>query len=51
MGLKSSKNYIVSNAVENILSAPKLMRTDENWMTKKDFGRCPDYLNRIKDNI
>jgi hypothetical protein len=38
MGLKSSKNYIVSNAVENILSAPKVMKTDENWMGKRDFG-------------
>lgn len=24
MGLKSNKNFIVSNAVENILSAPKV---------------------------
>jgi hypothetical protein len=51
MGLKSNKNFIVSNAVENILSAPKVMRTDENWMEKRDFGKTPDYLNRIKDNI
>jgi len=24
MGLKSNKNFIISNAVENILSAPKV---------------------------
>lgn len=31
MGLSSRKNFIISNAVENILSAPKVMKDDMNW--------------------
>lgn len=34
MGLKSNKNFIVSNAVENILSAPKVQKENVDW-TKK----------------
>lgn len=51
MGLQSNKNFIVSNAVENILSAPKVMKQDVNWIEKKDFGQVPDYLTKIKSNI
>ena len=51
MGLKSNKNFIVTNAVENILAAPKTMPEDKSWTSKKDYGRTPDYLTRIKDSI
>lgn len=31
MGIVSNKNYIVSNAVENILSAPKVLKEETVW--------------------
>ncbi len=46
-GLKSNKNYIVTNAVENILAAPKSMTSEKSWTDKKDYGKVPDYLTKI----
>ena len=51
MGLKSNKNFIVSNAVENILAPPKTIPQKRNYREKKDYGRVPAYLNQIKENI
>jgi hypothetical protein len=51
MGLKSNKNFIVTNAVENILAAPKTMPEERSWTSKRDYGRVPDYLTRIQDSI
>jgi hypothetical protein len=50
-GLKSNKNFIVTNAIENILSNPKQTEDSIDWLKKSDFGKTPDYLNRIKENI
>jgi len=44
MGLSSRKNFIISNAVENILAPPKVMKQETIWTTKKDYGKTPDYL-------
>ena len=45
MGLVSDKNFIVSNAVENILAAPKLpVSTDKDYLKKKNYGKVPKYL-------
>ena len=45
MGLVSDKNYIVANAVENILAAPKLpVNKDKDFLKKKTYGRTPMYL-------
>ena len=42
MGLVSDKNYIVANAVENILAAPKMpANTDKDFLKKKNFGKVP----------
>jgi hypothetical protein len=41
LGLHSNKNFIVTNAVENILSVPKAAKSDANWLEKKDFGKVP----------
>lgn len=41
----------MTNAIENILSVAKKKEEDPDWLKKKDFGRIPDYLNRIKENI
>lgn len=51
MGLQSNKNYIITNAVENILSQPKVIPQNPNYLNKKDYGETPKYLRHIKDNI
>lgn len=51
MGLSSGKNFIVTNAIENILSTAKRAPEPIEWTKKKDYGKTPEYLNRIKDNI
>lgn len=51
MGLKSDKNFIVSNAIENILSTARQIEQPKNYLEKKDYGKVPNYLNRIKDSI
>jgi hypothetical protein len=45
MGLVSDKNFIVSNAVENILAAPKLPGSqNKEYLKKKNYGKVPKYL-------
>ena len=52
MGLVSDKNFIVSNAVENILAAPNLpVNKDKDFLKKKNYGRVPKYLQTIKKEI
>ncbi|CAG9320757.1 ENKUR_2 [Blepharisma stoltei] len=51
MGLKTDKNFIVANAVEVILKAPKTVPEQPNPLQKKDFGQVPQYLNKIKGDI
>ena len=50
-GLKSNKNFIVTNAIENILSNAKKVEEPVDWLKKKDFGSVPEYITRIKENI
>ena len=39
MGLVSDKNFIVSNAVENILAAPNLpVNKEKDMLKKRNFG-------------
>lgn len=51
LGLKSTKNFIVSNAVENILSVPKAQKESVDWTKKPEYGQVPEYLSKIKENI
>jgi len=52
MGLQTSKNFIVANAVENILAVPKQVETTEvNFMDKPDYGKVPEYLQQVKATI
>ena len=63
MGLVSDKNYIVANAVENILAgkynyvddygiAPKMpANKDKDFLKKKTYGKVPQYLEKIKNEI
>ena len=51
-GLVSDKNYIVANAVENILAAPKVRENKEvDHTKKKTYGRVPKYIKKIKQEI
>lgn len=43
-GLKSSKNFIVTNAIENILSTAKQVPEPVDYLKKKDYGQVPEYL-------
>jgi hypothetical protein len=52
MNLVTSKNFIVANAVETILAAPK--RTSQgakDFLQKEDYGKVPRYLQHIKKDI
>ncbi len=51
MGLKSDKNFIVTNAIENILSTAKREEDSIDWLKKQSYGQIPEYLQRIKENI
>ena len=51
MGQRSNRNFIITNAVENILSTAKRAPEEEDWFKKKDYGRTPDYLYGVKENI
>ena len=45
MGLVSDKNFIVSNAVENILAAPKLPANQgRDYLKKKNYGKVPRFM-------
>lgn len=51
-GLVSDKNFIVANAVENILAAPKLPGAKEkDMLKKKNYGKVPKYVTKIKNEI
>lgn len=51
MGLKSNKNFIIANAVQNILAAPKQQPEEFAYTQKKDYGQTPEYLTQINDKI
>eukprot|EP00811_Abedinium_folium_P005127 NODE_14722_length_1090_cov_7.134995.p1 GENE.NODE_14722_length_1090_cov_7.134995~~NODE_14722_length_1090_cov_7.134995.p1 ORF type:complete len:297 (-),score=67.49 NODE_14722_length_1090_cov_7.134995:198-1037(-) len=52
MGLVTSKNFVVANAVEAILTAPKkVSETAQDFLRKEDFGTVPKYLAHVKRDI
>lgn len=50
--LVTSKNFIVANAVDNILATPR-KPTDgtKDYLHKEDYGKTPKYLAHIKQDI
>jgi len=46
-----TKNFITSNAVENILAVPKREDEGVDWLKKPHFGEVPPYLKKIKQEI
>ena len=52
MGLKTCKNYIVSNATQAIIQKPKFVSQDEPLYIEKDtYGKVPAYLQEVKTEI
>merc|ERR1719440_1464891 len=52
MNLVSSKNFVVANAVETILAAPKKAQQGaKDYLQKEDYGKVPKYLKNIKQDI
>lgn len=52
MNLVTSKNFIVANAVETILAAPKkVSQGAKDYLHKEDYGKVPKYLKHIKKDI
>ncbi len=49
MGLKTCKNFIVSNAAQAIISEPKGLKEPEELFIEKDtYGKVPEYLTKVK---
>lgn len=48
---KEPKNFITSNAVENILSVPAREPDPVDWTKKPSFGKVPNYIKKIKADI
>jgi len=52
MNLVTSKNFVVANAVETILAAPKKVTQEaKDYLKKQDYGKVPKYLEHIKQDI
>jgi len=52
MNLVTSKNFVVANAVETILAAPKKVSEGaKDYLQKEDYGKVPKYLQHIKRDI
>jgi protein-tyrosine-phosphatase len=52
MNLVTSKNFVVANAVEVILAAPrKTSQGAKDYLHKEDYGKVPKYLEQIKTDI
>ena len=49
MGLKTDKNYIVANIVDNILMEPKKLQTESNEIFRhRSYGRVPKYIKNYR---
>ena len=48
---QDAKNFITSNAVENILAVPRKQPEPIDWMKKPHFGEIPPYLVQVKEEI
>jgi hypothetical protein len=52
MGLTTDKNFVVANAVESVLTAPKRAPVaQERAVDLQNFGQVPGYLTKIKTNL
>ena len=51
MGLRTEKNFVVANAVDVILKAPKKLPEPEDPLKRKSYGQVPPYLAKIKQDL
>lgn len=53
MGLKTDKNFVIANAVENTMAVPtKAAPAPQPRATdREDFGKVPDYIKDIKQDL
>ena len=52
MGVRTDKDYVVSNAVEVILSPPMQCKDLKvNYLNKPDYGKIPKYLDKIRKEL
>lgn len=52
MGLKTEKDYVVANAVENILAVPKKSSPPQNRAVNiATYGAIPEYLSKRKEEL
>jgi len=50
--LETTKNFVVANAVEVILAAPKrVSQGTKDYLHKEDYGKVPKYLKQIQADI
>ena len=49
-GLKTEKNFIISNAVDNILMIPRKRNVSVEKPFHKYYGKVPDYIKKYKLN-
>ena len=47
-GLKTNKNFIIANAVDNILMKPKERTLNTDRPYHKYYGRVPDYIKKLR---
>lgn len=51
MGLSSCKNYISLNIIEAKLTSKRIkINRDDNYLNKKEYGKVPKYLIKIKQS-
>ena len=52
LGLSTCKNFVTHNAASAILSSPpKIKKDDDDFMQHEDYGKVPQYLARVKQEI
>eukprot|EP01064_Diplonema_japonicum_P030820 TRINITY_DN5327_c5_g1_i1.p1 TRINITY_DN5327_c5_g1~~TRINITY_DN5327_c5_g1_i1.p1 ORF type:complete len:259 (+),score=34.95 TRINITY_DN5327_c5_g1_i1:53-829(+) len=52
MGLITERNFVIANAVDNIMMAPKRPKPESIPATQlKNYGKVPSYLTRVKNEI
>ena len=52
LGLTTNHNFITENAVNVILSSvPNKNNKDTNFMKNENFGKIPEYLHKIKEDV
>jgi hypothetical protein len=52
MGLKTSKNFIVSNATQAIIQEPKRLKEEEtSFLEKETYGKVPEYLQKVQEDV